>query len=293
VYSIDQTFFCNVVVVTGLLIQAMLVGAATQVVQTMDSQQADYSRRLSRIKNYLSYKGVPPALKRRVMFYYKFMWTSMGSLDESDVLPKLPPPLKTQMDIVLTRNFFVSNNVFQACRPDEILRMVQGLVPYLALPDDVLIEEGSIGLGLFFIMRGTVVVVRKLDVSRALALGKETGEIASEEELHRLTEGFFGEETVIHGRAASATVRAVLHSDFFLLPMAVFDKIVEGNAEMRKQVMEYAEGRESKVTKHWGKIKTSVNPLTSGRLKQVNSLRNSLRCSRLMEKSKDRTPQQV
>jgi CRP-like cAMP-binding protein len=223
------------------------------------------------------------------MFYYKFMWTSMGSLDDANPLPKLPAPLKAQMDIVLTRKIFVSIPVFHSCKPDELLQMVQCLVPYLALPGDVLIDEGSISLGLFFIMRGTVVVVRRLldsrpdgatlaspntrapptatpdapaecpaTMHRSVTLAKfgalssavstaaragvaalhvgQTGPTANEEVLHELSEGFFGEETVIYGRAASSTVRAVRHSDFFLLPMAVFDRVVEGNAEMRQKV---------------------------------------------------------
>jgi len=298
-YTMEQTVFCNAVVVCGLLIQAMLVGSASSVVQSLDSQKAEYNRRLSRIKSYLNYKGVPPSLQRRVMFYYKFMWTSMGSLDDANPLPKLPAPLKAQMDIVLTRKIFVSIPVFHSCKPDELLQMVQGLVPYLALPGDVLIDEGSISLGLFFIMRGTVVVVRRLldsrpdgatlaspntrapptatpdapaecpaTMHRSVTLAKfgalssavstaaragvaalhvgQTGPTANEEVLHELSEGFFGEETVIYGRAASSTVRAVRHSDFFLLPMAVFDRVVEGNAEMRQKVMEYAEGRSEK-----------------------------------------------
>ena len=109
------------------------------------------------------------------MFYYRFMWTSMGSLDEANVLPRLPAPLKAQMDIVLTRKIFVSIPVFHSCEPEEILRMVQGLVPHLALPGDVIIEEGTIGLGLFFIMRGAVSVVRKLKEARL----SETGQVGA------------------------------------------------------------------------------------------------------------------
>ena len=45
--------------------------------------------------------------------------------------------------------------------PAEILRMVQGLLTHLALPGDVLLKEGTIGRGLFFIMRGKVIVQGK------------------------------------------------------------------------------------------------------------------------------------
>jgi len=72
------------------------------------------------------------------------------------VMPRLPAPLKAQLAIHSTRNVFVSIPVFQDCEPHEIMSMIQGLVSHLALPSDVLIQIGSMGRGLFFIMRGTV-----------------------------------------------------------------------------------------------------------------------------------------
>lgn len=259
-YPMYQTMFSNATVILGLLFQALLVGSASSVVQNMDSQSAEYNRRLTRIRSYLNYKGVPQSLQQRVVFYYRFMWTSMGSLDEASILPRLPAPLKVQMDIVLTRKIFVSIPVFHSCEPEEILRMVQGLVPHLALPGDVIIEEGSIGLGLFFIMRGAVAIVRRLDPPRI----DETGACVHEDILDELTEGFFGEETVIHGRPASNTVRATKYSDFFLLPMAVFDAVVEGNATMRRNVLEYAEGRALNNSMH-KKMRLGVKSCSLGR----------------------------
>ena len=100
-------------------------------------------------------------MRRRIIFYYRFMWSSTGSLDQDEILPNLPAPLKAQMDIISTKSIFVTIPVFQACEPHEILRMVQGLVTLLALPGDVLIKLGTMGRGLFFIMRGAVNITSK------------------------------------------------------------------------------------------------------------------------------------
>ena len=66
----------------------------SSVISSLDSTAAEYSRRLSRIHSYLQYKRVPSHLSRRVMRYYRFMWSSLQSLDEAKILPDLPPPLK-------------------------------------------------------------------------------------------------------------------------------------------------------------------------------------------------------
>ena len=51
--------------------------------------------------------------------------------------------------------------VAQACEPHKLMRMVQGLESLLALPGEVLIAQDSLSRGLYFIMRGSVALVRK------------------------------------------------------------------------------------------------------------------------------------
>jgi len=160
-YGYGLTIFSNVVIACGLIFQAMLTAAATGLVRSFDSAAAAYNRRLTSISSYLDFKGVPRGLKQRIQKYYRFVWSSEGSREVEEVMPRLPAPLKAQLAIHSTRNVFVSIPVFQDCEPHEIMRMIQGLVSHLALPSDVLIQIGSMGRGLFFIMRGTVNIKRK------------------------------------------------------------------------------------------------------------------------------------
>jgi len=273
---------------------------------------------------------VPSNLKQRVVYFYRFMWSSTGSLDQDQILPQLPAPLKAQMDIVMTRSIFVSIPVFQACEPAEILRMVQGLLTHLALPGDVLLKEGTIGRGLFFIMRGKVIVqgkrpiltdeqqdyvrqkfesfdddrsgsidslelidavaslgyeVKKSEIKRMMeeidADGSGLIELPEFMEMlisHKqflasvfpekaesfddgveLTDGFFGEETVLTGNPSTHTVRAITYSDFFVLPIAVFNEVLELNHGMRKLVDEYAERKHATNKKHSKRVLKSQN----------------------------------
>lgn len=202
--------------------------------------------------------------------------------------------------------------------------MVQGLTTELALPGDVLVEEGKLSRGLFFIMRGAVSVLgtkptltaaqragikRKFDSFDAdgsgsidaselreamLMLGLElskreakrmineidadgSGQIEFEEfmellldhnsfrevfglapqESEELSEGFFGEESVLTGFPSSVTVKAAKYSDFFLLPSAVFNVVLEKNENMRQLVLEYTNKR---AAQRAAKMKKQVNP---------------------------------
>ena len=58
-----------------------------------------------------------------------------------------------------------------------------------------------------------------------------------------LSEGFFGEESVLTSRASTMTVRAAKYSDFFLLPTAVFNGVLAQNSAMKVLVTDYARRR--------------------------------------------------
>ena len=85
-----------------------------------------------------------------------------------------------------------------------------------------------------------------------------------------LTEGFFGEESVLTGKPSSSTIRAFKHSDFFLLPVDIFNSVASRNEKMHQLIMEYARARGEnlalqsnqrgsfKQTCGWKKIRTAV-----------------------------------
>ena len=74
-----------------------------------------------------------------------------------------------------------------------------------------------------------------------------------------LTDGFFGEETVLTGNPSTHTVRAITYSDFFVLPIAVFNEVLELNHGMRKLVDEYAERKHATNKKHSKRVLKSQN----------------------------------
>ena len=58
-----------------------------------------------------------------------------------------------------------------------------------------------------------------------------------------LSEGFFGEESVLTSRPSTMTVRSAKYSDFFLLPTGVFNRVLAQNSAMKQLVTDYARRR--------------------------------------------------
>ena len=113
-YPWEITMFSNGVIILGLILQALLVGSASSVVQNLDSAAADYNRRLKRIRSYLSYMQFAQA-RARIVFYYRFMWSSTGALT-APIFCQAASASQSPDDILLTRNVFISIPVFKVRR---------------------------------------------------------------------------------------------------------------------------------------------------------------------------------
>ena len=69
----------------------------------------------------------PPSLRRAILDYYRFMWSSIQALDENSVLVDLPPILQLQIDIAVNKSLFTRIALFKFFPQEAILMMVQRL----------------------------------------------------------------------------------------------------------------------------------------------------------------------
>ena len=185
--TIPQQVFTNVVAVVGILAMATVIGSATTVIGEIQAQKAETSSRLQRIARYMRYMRLPQTLRRRVISFYRFQYTSMSLIDESSVLEGLPRPLKMQMSLVMHSSLFVQLPLFWMCGERELLFLVQRLRPCLAMPGEMLIHEGEVGVGIFFLMKGAVETLSAGTLESVLLAISAFGETSLRSEQARVT----------------------------------------------------------------------------------------------------------
>lgn len=121
---------------------------------------------------------------------------------------------------------FVESPLFSGFSRDELVAVIRGLRLLSFEPGDIVLTEGDAGHSLYVITEGTV----KTFV-RDTAQG---GQLL----MRRLREGdFFGEISILSGKARSATVTAATHCELLELDRATLDHITASYPNVR-QVLE-------------------------------------------------------
>ena len=99
------------------------------------------------------------------------------------------------------------------------------------------------------------------DILKQLDVGDDGARSTDYDDLD-LSEGFFGENSVLTRLPAEKTVRALKFSDFFLLPRAVFNSVLEENRQMRNLVEEFARLRNVVAAEHSSEIPSFKRSMT-------------------------------
>ena len=121
---------------------------------------------------------------------------------------------------------FVDTPLFSGFSRDELVAVIKGLRLLTFEPGDIVLTEGDRGDSLYVITTGTVkTFVRDTTQGGQLLM-------------RRLKEGdFFGEISVLSGKARSATVTAATHCEMLELDRATLDQITASYPHVR-QVLE-------------------------------------------------------
>lgn len=123
---------------------------------------------------------------------------------------------------------FVDSPLFSGFSRDELVAVIRGLRLLTFEAGDIVLTEGDAGNSLFVITGGTVkTFVRDPGQGRQMLM-------------RRLKEGdFFGEISILSGKARSATVTAATHCEMLELDRATLDQITTSYPHVREVLEEF------------------------------------------------------
>lgn len=123
---------------------------------------------------------------------------------------------------------FIESPLFSGFSRDELVAVIQGLNLLIFEPGDIVLTEGDAGNCLYVITEGTVkTFVRDTTQGGQLLM-------------RRLKEGdFFGEISILSGKARSATVTAATHCEMLELDRATLDQITASYPNVRKVLEDF------------------------------------------------------
>ena len=128
----------------------------------MSAHLTSYQLKLDRINHYMRWQRLPRSLRGRVNDYYEYMWTCHGAQSGKDLVDELPDPLKVEIRTLIKSRLIDSQPLFLHLDPDLMLRLVDALVAFVAIPNQEIVAEGDVGTRMYFLVSGEAIVYCKM-----------------------------------------------------------------------------------------------------------------------------------
>ncbi|CAI2366607.1 unnamed protein product [Moneuplotes crassus] len=168
---------------------AYIVGSIGSIVNKSNIMVSEFRLRMSHINQFLIHKNIPMELKTSIMSYLEYMcdYKKMYKLEEGEVLAMLNDTLRENVIVYLNGRIIQSAIVFKHFSMLFLSEITFKLGHHTFTIDDHIFEEGNIGDKLFFINKGSALLVHKKSKTFIKELGVETcfGEVSFFSDLPR------------------------------------------------------------------------------------------------------------
>jgi voltage-gated potassium channel len=223
-----QKVYTMVVMVLGVGVYGYVIGNVATLLANIDLAKAHYISTMERLSTFMRYRNIPLPLQRRVYDYYTYLWENRLGYDESNVLDELPLSLRTEVSLVLRRDFIARVPFLQGASHDLVRDLALELRPVVYTPGDYIVHAGEIGHHMYFISRGTVEVIAA-DGHTIYGTLKDGD--------------FFGEIALLFSQSRTASIRALDYCDLYSLDKDTFEQVLSRHPEFAMHIRDTAQQR--------------------------------------------------
>ena len=221
----SELLFVLVDLTVGFLVFAAIVGQFGSIIIHMMHSRREFLDQAEAIKRYMSFHGVGEDLHRRVVSLLDYMWSTKQSLDQHEVLSKLPDKLRAEIAVNVHLTALKRVQVFADCDPGLLKELVPKLRSQVFSPGDYVCRKGEMGREMYIVNSGRLQVVEDNGV----------GIIAT------LNEGsYLGEISILNmmgtGNRRTANVRSVGFSDLLCLSKEDLLEVLKEYPDARKKL---------------------------------------------------------
>lgn len=203
-----EFLFVTIDFIFGVLIFATIVGNVGAMISNMNASRSAFQMYMDRVKRYMEIRSVPAQLEKRIIKWFQYIWNNKQTLDEEEILQKLPDRLRAEIAIYVHLDTLKRVSIFADCEPGLLTQLVLRLKLSIFSPGDYVCRKGDIGREMYIVKTGRLSVVAD-DGKTVFAT---------------LSEGcVFGEVSILNipgnktGNRRTANVKSIGYSDLFVL----------------------------------------------------------------------------
>jgi hypothetical protein len=221
------------VILLGASMYAFIIGNIASLVSNIDSAKATFWGRVDNVNQYMRSRQVSNSLNEQVRNYYDYVWTKYRGLSERELFADLPPPLRLEILLELTKGLLDNVPLFRNCSPALRNVLLMALRPRIFAPGGYIVKVGEVGSEIYFVSRGKMEILSEDGATLYGTL--EDGD-------------HFGDLSVLLKEKRTASVKALEYCDVFVLTKADFNSIKSEYSEFREVLQKVSSERTEKMS---------------------------------------------
>ena len=225
-----EFLFVIVDFIFGVLIFATIVGNVGSMITNKNASKSAFQQNMDNVKIYIQNHNVSPALEKRIISWFGYMWTH-GKTTTSDerVLTQLPERLRADIAIHAHLETLKRVSIFRGCERGLLNELVLRLREVVFSPGDIVCLKGDIGKEMYIVKSGYLNVMSD-DNKQTLATLSE-GSVFGEVSLLNIA----GNRT---GNRRTANVLSKGYSSLFILSKSDLWQALSEYGDAKAELME-------------------------------------------------------
>jgi hypothetical protein len=225
--------FAIVVMLLGASLYAFAIGNIASLFTSLDAPRASFFGRLDAAQDYLSARGVEPALIDQVQGYYEHLWARYRGLPDQALFADLPDALRLQVVLRLAEGLLETVPLFRRSQGSLRHALVLALRPQILPPGVELVREGEAPEAIHFVSRGALEILSEGGSRSHGTFGPGD---------------HFGLLSLTLGERRTAAVVAKTYCDVLVLAKADFERIKTTYPELNEILQQVASERGERLS---------------------------------------------
>ena len=172
--TILEKVFASVIVITGAIFFAAILGNITAMINSFDKSNAQLRDVMSTLHRLIAKYDVPTKLQKRVFMYVQTQWSTTKGLDNQRILAKVPPALRGDILEAIYADLLQASPLFQNFSIECVRVMLSKLHSEVCLAKETLLAPGQLCSEVFIVVRGVLRVTPSDDAIAASGQRKST-----------------------------------------------------------------------------------------------------------------------
>jgi hypothetical protein len=146
-----------IVMIIAKIFVAFIYAEAATVVASSHAAYTAHINKKALVKQWMERTNLPQEVQARTLDYYDLLWSKLKGYDDSQIMEPLPENLKLDVSQFLFASF-AESNFFPKEEKGALLMIMRLCTIKMVCKGEYIMEQGEVGLEMYFIIEGHVEV---------------------------------------------------------------------------------------------------------------------------------------